>query len=683
MKRTKLLSIFISVVMMLSVFAIVGSVQASAATLSKPSVTLSNASATSVKVSWGKVSNAKKYTVYRSTKKSSGFKAVKTTTSRSFTSTGLTCGKTYYFKVKAINGSKSSTSSVKSIKVKPVKVTSLKVEKGCTYLKLSWAKSSGASGYEIYSSTSKSGTYKKIASTSSTSYKNTGLKLGATRYYKVRAYKTVNSKKVYGNFSSVVSGKTLSAHEPSSSWVITKKETCATTGTKTNTCKYCKKTITQTIPKNDSHIWESKTVSSKVYCPHTRKTCTRCKKYYDINLKKHIYSTKKIAPTCTKKGYTVHTCTREECKYTYNDNYVPTVSHKYEKIKVSATCTEPPKTAWRCKMCKQYDPDRSEFVPIDGENPLGHTFNEYKVVENGYRQYFCSVCKVSGEIDRTCYIDLTNKTISVNSVASFGSSTTAPQGVKDKLDLTPDGVSNYEITGSATNITIDVNADRDVEIKLNGVTITNDTKDCFDIKNKSTAVDEATGEAIVPWVSISVKDGTVNTLKTVSGGNAIETSCKLELKGRGFLNMDTLATSISSKAKIEIKNLSLNIVSKNRGIDTKNDILNDAGLIKETLYSNIEIKPNAHITINSTDDGIRCKNMTITELGVGDVGTVIDITAGSDGIQLEGNTGITVNSGDLTINAGKYAFNCRADRIVFNPGVSSAKCKGAQGFAKP
>lgn len=681
MKRTKLLSIFISVVMMLSVFAIVGSVQASAATLSKPSVTLSNASATSVRVSWGKVSNAKKYTVYRSTKKSSGFKAVKTTTSRSFTSTGLTCGKTYYFKVKAINGSKSSTSSVKSIKVKPVKVSSLKLEKGCTYLKLSWAKSSGAGGYEIYSSSSKNAAYKKIASTSSTSYKNTGLKLGATRYYKVRAYKTVNSKKVYGNFSSVVSGKTLSAHEPSNSWVITKKETCATTGTKTNTCKYCKKTMTETIPKNDSHSWESKTVSSKVYCPHTRKTCTRCKKYYDINLKEHIYSTKKIAPTCTEKGYTVHTCTREECKYTYNDSYVSTVPHQYKETKVSATCTEPPMTAWRCEMCNQYDPERSEFVPIDGENPLGHTFNKYKELENGYRQYFCSVCDALGDIDYTCYIDLTNETISVKSVASFGSSLTAPEGVNDKLDLTPDGVSNYEITGSTKNLTIDVNADRDVEIKLNGVTITNDTKDCFDIKNKSTAVDEL-NEPIVPWVSISAKDGTVNTLKTVSGGNAIETSCKLELKGRGVLNMDTAKTSINSVAKVEIKNLTLNIKSQERGIDTEYNILNEAGFVRDTVYSNIEIKPNAKITINSTNDGIRCKNMTITELSEGDVDTVINITAGSDGIQLEGKTGIVFYSGDITINA-MYAFNCKKGEIVFNNGVSSANCKGTLGFAKP
>lgn len=333
-------------------------------------------------------------------------------------------------------------------------------------------------------------------------------------------------------------------------------------------------------------------------------------------------------------------------------------------------------------MCKQYDPDRSEFVPIDGENPLGHTFNEYKELENGYRQYYCSVCKVLGEIDYTCYIDLTNKTISVNSVASFGSSTTASEGVKDKLDLTPDGVSNYEITGSATNITIDVNADRDVEIKLNGVTITNDTKDCFDIKNKSTAVDKVTGEAIVPWVSISAKDGTVNTLKTISGGNAIETSCKLELKGRGVLNMDTAKTSINSVAKVEIKNLTLNIKSQERGIDTEYNILNEAGFVRDTVYSNIEIKPNANITINSTNDGIRCKNMTITELSEGDVDTVINITAGSDGIQLEGKTGIVFYSGDITINA-MYAFNCKKGEIVFNNGVSSANCKGTSGFAKP
>ena len=72
-------------------------------------------------------------------------------------------------------------------------------------IKVSWKSVSGANGYEVYSSTSKSGTYKKIKTTSSLSYTNSGLKKGKTYYYKVRAYKTFNGKKVYGSYSSVKS----------------------------------------------------------------------------------------------------------------------------------------------------------------------------------------------------------------------------------------------------------------------------------------------------------------------------------------------------------------------------------------------------------------------------------------------------------------------------------------------
>ena len=40
-----------------------------------------------------------------------------------------------------------------------------------------------------------------------TYFVNTGLKKNATYYYKVRSYKTVNGKKVYGDYSSVYSKK--------------------------------------------------------------------------------------------------------------------------------------------------------------------------------------------------------------------------------------------------------------------------------------------------------------------------------------------------------------------------------------------------------------------------------------------------------------------------------------------
>lgn len=74
-------------------------------------------------------------------------------------------------------------------------------------LHVSWAKVSGATGYEVYRSTSKSGTYSKVATVSTTSYNNSSLITGKTYYYKVKAFKTVSGKKVYGSYSSAVSGK--------------------------------------------------------------------------------------------------------------------------------------------------------------------------------------------------------------------------------------------------------------------------------------------------------------------------------------------------------------------------------------------------------------------------------------------------------------------------------------------
>ncbi|MGG1398868.1 S8 family serine peptidase [Bacillus salipaludis] len=74
-------------------------------------------------------------------------------------------------------------------------------------LHVSWAKVSGVTGYEVYRSTSKSGTYSKVATVSTTSYNNSSLTTGKTYYYKVKAYRTVAGKKVYGSYSSAVSGK--------------------------------------------------------------------------------------------------------------------------------------------------------------------------------------------------------------------------------------------------------------------------------------------------------------------------------------------------------------------------------------------------------------------------------------------------------------------------------------------
>ncbi|MCL2488747.1 MAG: CotH kinase family protein, partial [Oscillospiraceae bacterium] len=112
-------------------------------------------SAASVKITWGAVSGANGYEVRRATSKSGTYKAVKTVTGTSFTNTGLTAGKTYYYKIRAyktVNGQKiySAYSSIVSAKPKPLKVTGAKAVKAASgQAKISWSKQANVSGYQI------------------------------------------------------------------------------------------------------------------------------------------------------------------------------------------------------------------------------------------------------------------------------------------------------------------------------------------------------------------------------------------------------------------------------------------------------------------------------------------------------------------------------------------------------
>ncbi len=70
---------------------------------------------------------------------------------------------------------------------------------GSTDVKLTWKKTTGATGYEIYRTSGNS--WKKIASVNSTSYTDRKLEKGTLYKYKIRAYKNVNGKKQYSEYS--------------------------------------------------------------------------------------------------------------------------------------------------------------------------------------------------------------------------------------------------------------------------------------------------------------------------------------------------------------------------------------------------------------------------------------------------------------------------------------------------
>lgn len=172
-----------------------------------------------IKVSWGKITGANGYQIVRSTSQKGTYTHVAYVTNGetvSFTDSKNTTGKKYYYKVrgyrnvskKKIFGGYSDIKWGISTVAKPKIASAKKVSSG--KVKLTWKKVTGAMGYQIYrSTTGKAGSYKKIKTIkkgTSISYTNSKLKRGQY-YYKVRAYRTVKGKAIYGPDSSAKSLK--------------------------------------------------------------------------------------------------------------------------------------------------------------------------------------------------------------------------------------------------------------------------------------------------------------------------------------------------------------------------------------------------------------------------------------------------------------------------------------------
>lgn len=161
-------------------------------------------------LSWKKVTGATGYEVYQYNTKTKRYSKITAVKGTSYTKSELTVGTSYQFKVRAVTGKNQYSDYTKAVSVKTflAKVTSLTAKnnkKGS--VKLSWKKVDGASGYKVYQYNTKTKKYVKVATVKNTTYTKTKLKAKASYKFKVRAYKTVGKKTVYGNYSSVKSVK--------------------------------------------------------------------------------------------------------------------------------------------------------------------------------------------------------------------------------------------------------------------------------------------------------------------------------------------------------------------------------------------------------------------------------------------------------------------------------------------
>jgi fibronectin type 3 domain-containing protein len=143
-----------------------------------------------IALTWNATTEATSYTVRRALATGGAYTMVASgLIGTTFTDTGLTGAKTYYYVVTPADafgdGANSAEASATTSPDAPGNVT---VTAGNGQATLNWSASTGATGYSVLRATSPNGTYTMVASgLTGTSYTDTGLDNGTTYYYAVIA----------------------------------------------------------------------------------------------------------------------------------------------------------------------------------------------------------------------------------------------------------------------------------------------------------------------------------------------------------------------------------------------------------------------------------------------------------------------------------------------------------------
>lgn len=174
------------------------------------------ASLKKVTLTWTQTGEAQGYVVLRKTGKGEFTEIARvedgTPGTKSFEDTKVKPGTAYVYQVKlwrtladgtVETGTCTNTASVKLV---PGKVTGLKAKKGYRKIVVTWKKTKNISGYQVYTKVFVKGIktkYSKAKAQKSCKYIRGMLVHGMKYGFKVRAYKKVNGKKIFGPFATV------------------------------------------------------------------------------------------------------------------------------------------------------------------------------------------------------------------------------------------------------------------------------------------------------------------------------------------------------------------------------------------------------------------------------------------------------------------------------------------------
>ena len=212
----KLLAIFLSFAILISNFQIIGNVYAENTDLNLGQITKLNLDTRGVStlvLTWKKVQGASGYDIYRLDTKSDKYVYRGTTNTNTYKDKELKSATNYYYKVKpykVVKGKKKYGDYSNKLKATTKPCTpkvNLESDLNTSFI-VTWTNTSSRnSGYKVYMSTSKNGKYNLIGNTGDKSFKVDNLEKNKTYYVKVRAYRTVDGKNIYGSYSDIKSIK--------------------------------------------------------------------------------------------------------------------------------------------------------------------------------------------------------------------------------------------------------------------------------------------------------------------------------------------------------------------------------------------------------------------------------------------------------------------------------------------
>ena len=171
-----------------------------------------------INLSWNNLRYADGYLLYKLDNKTGEYKEIANFKETGYEDTQAIVGSTYQYKIipfirisNKADGVILGNESIVQTKSELEKAKGLKVKKqGKKYLKIKWNRNKNFSGYVVYRKEGKSKKFKiikTITSNKKTTYIDRKVKRNKKYYYKIRGFRTVDKKKIYGKYSAVKSIK--------------------------------------------------------------------------------------------------------------------------------------------------------------------------------------------------------------------------------------------------------------------------------------------------------------------------------------------------------------------------------------------------------------------------------------------------------------------------------------------